>query len=301
MKLVNYTLEGESGIGILDGDGLLGVSLGAHNIGESEIASIRTVDQLIFRGLLPKVLNLETKIKESAPTIDQKKAKIQSPILNPEKIFLAAVNYSSHGKEQNVEPPKEPYFFTKFRNTIIGNDDPILVPRVSKKVDWEVELCVVIGKRGKYIPAESAGGYIAGYTIADDISFRDLQFPEGWPERHNVLGQNWVKGKGLDGALPLGPCLVTRDEIGSPYELDLSLSVNGRVHQRSNTREMIFKVEELIEYLSAGITLEPGDLISTGTPLGVAAFTGAPYLKDGDFVEAKISKIGTLRNSVVSE
>lgn len=300
MKLVNYTL-GEDAIGMLDGDNLLGVSQGADNIGELEIASIRTVDQLISRGLLPKVVNLETKIKKSAPTIDQNRAKIQSPILNPEKIFLAAVNYSSHGKEQNVEPPREPYFFTKFRNAIIGNNDPIIVPRVSKKVDWEVELCIVIGKRGKYIQSESAGDYVAGYTIANDISFRDLQFPEGWPERPNVLGQNWVKGKGLDSALPLGPCLVTKDEIDSPYELDISLTVNGRVHQSSNTREMIFKAEKLIESLSAGITLEPGDLISTGTPPGVAAFTGAPYLKDGDVVEAKISKIGTLRNSVVSE
>ncbi len=193
-----------------------------------------------------------------------------------------------------------PYIFTKFRNTLIGAGDDIVLPRLSKQVDWEVELAVVIGRRGKYIAKGDAYSYVAGYTVANDISFRDLQIPPG-PREENRMGLNWVMGKGLDSSFPLGPWLVTRDELQNPHNLAISLSVNGEQRQSSNTGEMIFKIDELIEYISGGITLSPGDIISTGTPAGIARRTGVPYLKDGDRVEARIEGIGTLENVARAE
>ena len=142
----------------------------------------------------------------------------------------------------------------------------------------------MIGRRGKNITKEHAMDHVAGYTISNDISFRDLQKPG----KQNYLGQNWVKGKGLDSAFPLGPWLVTQDELPDPYSSEISLTVNGIERQKSKVGEMVFKVDTLIEYVSAGVTLLPGDIISTGTPLGVAAFTGVSFLKAGDVLEAKI-------------
>jgi 2-keto-4-pentenoate hydratase/2-oxohepta-3-ene-1,7-dioic acid hydratase in catechol pathway len=143
--------------------------------------------------------------------------------------------------------------------------------------------------------------YVAGYAISNDVSFRDLQFSTRLPEGKTLLGLNWMKGKGLDSSFPLGPWLVTRDEIPDPHKLGISLSVNGKGKQQSNTSDMIFRIESLIEYISAGITLKPGDIISTGTPEGVAAATGEPYLKDGDIVEGTIDGIGSLINPVKAE
>jgi 2-keto-4-pentenoate hydratase/2-oxohepta-3-ene-1,7-dioic acid hydratase in catechol pathway len=191
--------------------------------------------------------------------------------------------------------------FTKFRNALIGPGDPILIPKISKKVDWEVELAVIIGRAGKYITRKDAMNYVAGYAISNDVSFRDFQFDTQLPDGKTTLGLNWVKGKGLDSSFPLGPWLVTKDEIPDPHKLEISLSVNGKRKQLSNTGDMVFKIDSLIEYVSAGITIKPGDIISTGTPQGVAAFTGEPFLKDGDIVEGAIDRIGILRNPVKAE
>ncbi len=224
--------------------------------------------------------------------------KLATPVLAPEKICCAAVNYISHGKEQNQSPPTEPYFFTKFRNALIGAGDSILLPKISKQPDWEVELAVIIGRRGKNIPRERALDFVAGYTISNDISFRDLQ---GLGKQQNYLGPNWVRGKGLDTAMPLGPWLVTKDELPDPYSFEISLAVNGIQRQKSKIGEMVFKIDSLIEYVSTDVTLVPGDVISTGTPLGVAAFTGVPFLKAGDVLEAKIEGIGVLKNFVKAQ
>lgn len=270
--------------------------------GSSELAEAMTIDEILRRGLLGELLTLRSETPPSKlDFVPLHSVKLLSPILAPEKIFCAAVNYTSHGREQETRPPEAPYFFTKFRNTIIGPGDPIAIPKVSKKVDWEVELAVVIGKRGKYIPRSEALEYVAGYTIANDVSFRDLLFHEALKQKPDAQGPNWVKGKGLDGALPLGPWLVTSDELANPQKLEISLSVNGTMRQKSNTSEMVFGVDSIVEYLSQGITLEPGDIITTGTPAGVAMFTGLPFLKDGDLVEAEIEGIGMLRNPVRSE
>jgi 2-keto-4-pentenoate hydratase/2-oxohepta-3-ene-1,7-dioic acid hydratase in catechol pathway len=213
---------------------------------------------------------------------------------------MIAINYASHSKEQNIKPPEEPYVFSKFRNALIGPGDPIIIPKISKEVDWEVELAVAIGRSGKNIAKQDAMKYVAGYTVANDVSFRDMQFWK-YLSSKSPLGYNWYRGKGLDNALPLGPYLVTPDEISDPYSCEISLSVNGVTRQKSVTGEMLIKIDALIEYVSAGVTLRPGDLICTGTPLGVAAFTGMSYLKEGDTVEAKISGVGSLRNPVTAE
>jgi 2-keto-4-pentenoate hydratase/2-oxohepta-3-ene-1,7-dioic acid hydratase in catechol pathway len=301
--LANYiSKEGAQSVALIAGNLAYDIQAWAKKSNEIELDRISSVDGLIStKGALEVVRRNAGRISSEGIAQRVDSLRLKSPILHPSKILLAAINYVAHGKEQEVKPPTEPYFFTKFSNCIIGNGDPILIPRVSKKVDWEVELAVVIGKRGKYISRDKARDYIAGYTIANDVSFRDLQFPPGYPTQLNALGQNWVKGKGLDNSFPLGPWLVTPEELKDPSNLDLSLSVNGVVRQKSNTSDMVFKVEDLIEYLSNGITLEPGDIISTGTPLGVAAFTGVPYLKDGDAVEASVQGIGVLKNHVRSE
>lgn len=297
MKLAHYFREGRIRIGLVKEGKVIDL---ADSLSKAGINDLATIDDVLSQGKLDILRQSENNLNSASP-IPLSSVRLASPILRPQKIYCAAINYASHSKEQDVKPPSEPYFFTKFANAIIGQGDPILVPRISKKVDWEVELAVVIGKKGKYIPREKAMEYVAGYTISNDVSYRDLQLPEGYPLKMSPLGQNWIKGKGLDNALPLGPWLVTTDEITNIYEKRISLSVNGSIKQDERIGEMVFKVDQLVEYISNGITLMPGDVISTGTPMGVAAFTGAPFLKEGDVVEAEIEGIGKLRNPVKKE
>lgn len=299
LKLARYVLNGEIHVGIVKGNDVFDIQKSAKTMGLKGLAEISNVDQLLANGLgelrsaVADIFGLDYKVP-------LRSVKLLSPITAPEKILCAAVNYKSQGAEQDVKPPSEPYFFSKFRNGLIGDGDPIVVPKISQKVDWEVELSVVIGRPGKYIPKKQAMEYVAGYAVSNDVSFRDLQFPPSW-SGSSPFGQNFVKGKCLDAAFPFGPWLVTKDEIEDPSDLELSLTVNGKVKQKSSTADMVFEIDYLIEYLSAGMTLKPGDIISTGTPFGVALFSGEPYLKDGDIVEASITGIGTLRNPVTAE
>jgi 2-keto-4-pentenoate hydratase/2-oxohepta-3-ene-1,7-dioic acid hydratase in catechol pathway len=262
-----------------------------------------TIDEVLASGRLSSLQALETHTGDIlAFPIDS--VTLRSPILQPQKILLMAVNYHSHSKEiskKEGSAPTEPYLFTKFNNALIGPGDPVLIPAISQKVDWEVELAVIIGGDGKNIPKKDAMSYIAGYAVSNDISFRDWQFSTRLADGSTNLGLNWVKGKGLDSSFPLGPWLVTSDEVLNPHDLKISLSVNGKRKQDSNTGDMIFKIDSIIEYASKGMTLKAGDIISTGTPEGVAAFTGSPYLRDGDVIEGTIERIGTLRNPVHAE
>ncbi|MDA4136499.1 MAG: fumarylacetoacetate hydrolase family protein [Thaumarchaeota archaeon] len=292
MKLANYEKNGLTRAGIVEDGKIYEISLGTGKTGAKELTAINSVDELLDETLLAAVMKAESRLTQGKGT-PLKSVRLKSPVLYPEKIFMVAVNYGAHGKETNTPLPEYPYLFTKFRNAIIGPEDPILLPSSSKKVDWEVELAVVIGREGKDIKKTKAYDYVAGYTVSNDVSYRDFQ-----GQRNEKLGLNWVKGKGMDASLPMGPWLVTRDEIPEPHSLDISLSVNGDRKQHSNTKDMLFKIDELIAYASIGTTLRPGDIISTGTPDGIAAATGQPYLKDGDVVEAKVGKIGTLRNPV---
>ena len=300
MRLAHFVRDGQTRVGVVRGNSVYDLSESAGILGFPDLSDLSTIDQVLARGLLNPLREREKALEETGG-IDLESVQLRSPILSPEKIFCLAENYRAHAREAGGKPAGKPYLFSKFRNTIIGPDQPILIPRVSKKVDWEVELAVVIGREGKYIPRERAMEYVGGYTISNDVSYRDLQFPVGWPEKLSRLGQNWVEGKGLDNAFPMGPWLVTTDEIPNPHDLRISLSVNGEVKQDSSTSDMIFKIDSLIEYISAGITLKAGDVVSTGTAPGVAAFTDQKFLKDGDVVEARIDRIGTLRNPVRSE
>ncbi len=217
--------------------------------------------------------------------------RLLAPIPRPRKnIFCMGQNYADHAAEHGAPVPEAPILFTKAPTTINHPDAPIIIdPAISAKIDWEVELGVVIGRAGKNIPAAQAFDYVFGYTVVNDISARDLQW------RH----KQWFKGKSLDGSCPMGPWIVTADEIADPHALSLRLSVNGVVKQNANTRQMIFNLPAIIEALSAGMTLEPGDIIATGTPSGVGdARTPPEYLQPGDVVEAEIESIGTLRNPV---
>jgi 2-keto-4-pentenoate hydratase/2-oxohepta-3-ene-1,7-dioic acid hydratase in catechol pathway len=296
MKLLNYSSGRGTRVGyVLDGR-VFDLADAARRQGLVELAEVGSVDEVLGRGLLCDAL----KLANAAPHVGAvDNPKVLTPVLRPQKILMVAVNYPSHGRESGVKPPPEPYFFTKFTSCLVADGEPIVLPKVSSKVDWEVELAVVIGRRAKYVERSKAFDYVAGYTVANDISFRDYQFPQRG--RESPLGYNWVKGKSMDGSLPLGPWLVTMDEVPDPYSLRLMLYVNGEKRQDALAADMFFKIEELIEYVSSGITLMPGDVICTGTPAGVAAFSGAPYLKHGDIVEARIEGLGALRNPVVAE
>ena len=296
MKLVHFSTDGKLRVGVVDGGNIFDLDPSIFGVDADDWS----IDQILSRGLLSSIQRKNT-VKASSG-IPIATAKLFSPILNPEKILLMAVNYRAHRSESKTEEaPGEPYLFTKFRNTLIGPGAPVLIPKISRQVDWEVELSVIIGRTGKNISKKDAMSYIAGYTVSNDISFRDLQFSTRLPDGNTKLGLNWVKGKGLDSSFPLGPWLVTSDEIPNPHKLEISLAVNGNTRQQSTTGDMVFTIDSIIEYLSQGMTLKPGDIISTGTPAGVGAFTGGRFLKDGDLLEATIERIGTLRNPVRTE
>ena len=288
MKLANFEKGGFVRAGIIKGEEIYDISMDAKE-------PISSVEQILDDSILKAVRRAEPELTRGFGT-PVSSARLKSPVLYPEKIIMVAVNYWGHSKEENTKPPPFPYLFAKYRNALIGPGDAIVKPRVSQRVDWEVELAVVIGKRGKDIRREDAYSYVAGYSVSNDVSMRDLQHQSSPP-----LGINWVKGKSMDASFPLGPWLVTRDEIPDPHTLAMSLSVNGQLKQSSNTNDMIFKVDELVSYASIGMTLQPGDIISTGTPAGVAEGSGSPFLKEGDVVEATIEGIGTLRNPVTEE
>ena len=299
MKLAHYSKNAAVGLGLVD-NGML-YDLDAAKVGGAAGCGGLTIDGILAQGLLSTFRETAKSVQDSKG-LPVESAKLLSPVLMPEKILLMAVNYRSHRKEFGPQDaPGEPYLFTKFRNALIGSGDPVLIPGISKQVDWEVELAVIIGKAGKNISRKDAMGYVAGYAISNDVSFRDWQFSTRSPDGNTKLGLNWVKGKGLDASFPLGPWLVTADEIPDPHALRISLSVNGKKRQDSTTADMVFTIDTIIEYLSKGMTLKPGDIISTGTPEGVGAFTGGPYLKAGDILEGTIEKIGTLRNPVQNE
>jgi 2-keto-4-pentenoate hydratase/2-oxohepta-3-ene-1,7-dioic acid hydratase in catechol pathway len=225
--------------------------------------------------------------------------RLHAPIARPPKnVFCIGLNYLAHAKEsarmrgKEVEIPTVPVIFTKAPTAINGPHDDVPVdPSVTSSVDWEVELGVVIGAGGRNIDRRDALDHVFGYTVINDISARDLQ------SRH----VQWFKGKSLDGFCPMGPVVVTRDELGDPQQQRLRLRVNGVTKQDSTTADMIFPVAVLIEWLSKGLTLEPGDIIATGTPEGVGMGRTPPeFLRDGDVVETEVEGIGVLRNRIVT-
>jgi len=221
--------------------------------------------------------------------------KLKPPIGRPHKIFGVGLNYMDHAKETGREPPKKPMIFFKSPSAIIGPEDYIIIPNHLEQVDYEAELVVVIGKECKNVEVEFAMDCILGFTIGNDVSARDIQF--GY-KRHTL--HSWAKS--FDTFAPIGPWVVTKDEILDPHNLRIELKLNGEIMQSSNTKEMIFKVPYLVSFISKGITLEPGDLIFTGTPSGVGFARNPPrFLRSGDVIEIEIEKIGSLKNKVVRE
>jgi len=214
------------------------------------------------------------------------------PIRDPSKIICVGLNYAGHAKESGMALPKEPVLFFKATSSICGPNDPIVIPKGSVKTDWEVELAVVIGKRAAYVEEAEAMDHVAGYLLHNDVSERAFQL-----ERE---GQ-WVKGKSADTFAPIGPWLVTKEEIGDPQKLDLWLKVNGETVQSSNTSDMVYSVRTLVSYISQFMSLLPGDIISTGTPFGVGmGFDPPRYLRSGDVVELGVEGLGMARQRVIA-
>jgi 2-keto-4-pentenoate hydratase/2-oxohepta-3-ene-1,7-dioic acid hydratase in catechol pathway len=214
--------------------------------------------------------------------------RLEAPIRNPTKLIAIGVNYLDHCREQGIEPPREPLVFSKFPSSITGPHDPIIWdPTLTQQVDPEIELGVVIGRRCRAVSTEEALSYVFGFTVVNDVSARDLQFGDG----------QWTRGKSLDTFCPIGPCIVTADEIPDPQNLRLRLWVNDRLQQEGTTADMIFSVAQIVAHISRFATLEPGDLITTGTPKGVGCFRDPPiYLASGDIVRCAIEGIGELVN-----
>ncbi|MBI1227273.1 MAG: ureidoglycolate lyase [Bacteroidetes bacterium] len=218
--------------------------------------------------------------------------RLGSPISRPSKIICVGLNYSDHAKESNMQLPTEPIIFFKSTTAICGPDDNVIIPKGSEKTDWEVELAVVIGKKASYVEEAVAMDYVAGYVLHNDISERAFQL-----ERQ---GQ-WVKGKSADTFAPLGPFLVTKDEIADIDKLGIWLKVNGEMLQNGNTSNLVFKIPNLVSYISQFMTLLPGDVISTGTPAGVGlGFNPPRYLKPGDVMELGIDGLGEQKQSTVA-
>ncbi len=212
------------------------------------------------------------------------------PAVNPGKVIAIGRNYHDHAVEGGSEPPKSPLLFTKLLNSLNAHNAPVTLHSISEQIDFEAELGVVIGKRASKVGEAEALDYVFGYTCVNDVSARDLQFSDG----------QWVRGKSLDGFAPVGPFITTRDEIADPQALKIEGILNNEVMQSSNTKMMIFNVAYLIHYISQAITLDPGDVIATGTPEGVGVFRKPPVLlKNGDVFEVVIENVGTLKNNFV--
>ena len=247
---------------------------------------IPDIGEAFFReGWLERVRSVDGPVE--APDV-----RFGPPVARPSKIICLGINYASHGGETGFKPPERPILFAKTPNALNGPFDPIVLPRCSGRIDWEVELAVVIGREGKRIPRSRALDHVAGYTVMNDVSGREAQF--------NDPGKQWLRGKSFDTFAPLGPVLVTAEEIGDPGDLGLEAVVDGVVMQSDRTANLIFDVPAIIAFISEDITLVPGDIVATGTPAGVGHFRTPPIeLRPGNTVECRIEKIGAIRNPVV--
>jgi 2-keto-4-pentenoate hydratase/2-oxohepta-3-ene-1,7-dioic acid hydratase in catechol pathway len=305
MKLAQFTSVRSSAqrLGILIGERVIDLAALAASVAHSGeeggrwlsgVTDVRDViargeeAQVEIRGLVKQALTRG--IAEGEPLAHPLESVAFLPPVYPGKIVAIGRNYVDHAIEGGEAPPSAPLIFTKLPNSLSAHNAPIVLPVISTQVDYEAELAVVIGRRARRVSESDALNYVFGYTLINDVSARDLQFGDG----------QWVRGKGLDGFAPLGPFITTRDEIADVHALNIEGRLNGDVMQSSNTGKMIFKVPYLISYISQAITLEPGDVIATGTPEGVGIFRNPPIvLKPGDVFEVTIERLGTLRNPVV--
>lgn len=277
MKFLRYGEQGRELPGVLDDDG-----------------KIRDLSVLMrdLRGGVLEVLPALRGIDLAVLPVVEGDVRLGPPASGTGKLICIGLNYADHAAESGMDVPSEPVMFMKAVSAICGPNDPIVIPRGSEKTDWEVELAVVIGRRAKHVSMDEAMGHVAGFAITNDVSERDFQI-----ERQ---GQ-WTKGKSCDSFGPIGPWLVTPDEVGDPQNLKMWLRVNGETMQEGSTATMVYGVSHLVSYLSDFMTLHPGDVISTGTPPGVGLGLKPPrYLKAGDVVELGIEGLGSQRQEVTA-
>ena len=318
MRLVTYALRGTTRLGAMRGDREvidLNRACALHRAERDERRARALADFLVPSDMLPFLQagepaldaaraalahveeHVRTRTEEAIAAglllrLDEPGVRLEAPLPRPGKVLVVGVNYKDHAAETKIELPKHPMIFSKVTTCVNGPGRPIHRPRVSAFLDWEGELCFVIGKHARHVPAARALEHVAGYMIGNDVSVRDWQ----------VHSRTMMMGKSFDTHGPIGPWLVTRDEVPDPHVLDLKTWVNGVLKQDSNTRHLIFGVEALIEYLSQAFTLEPGDVVFTGTPSGVG-FARSPreFMKAGDVVRVEITGLGGLENPVVDE
>jgi acylpyruvate hydrolase len=281
-----------------NGNGRLGALQGRNN--QEVIVDLNRADPRLpadivqFLRMGDSARELAAAVLQGAPaaTFDRASVSLKAVVPNPEKVICIGLNYRDHATETNASIPEVPTVFAKYANTLIGDGEPILIPRVTQQVDYEAELAFVIGRHGRYIAESDAMRYVAGYTLFNDVTARDYQFRTG----------QWTIGKTFDTFGPLGPALVTADEIPNPHALPIRLSINGEVLQDSNTSQLIFSIPALVAYLSQVMTLEPGDVVATGTPSGVGFVRRPPrFLRPHDTVRVEIEGLGVLENPVVAE
>ncbi|MBC8402003.1 MAG: fumarylacetoacetate hydrolase family protein [Candidatus Marinimicrobia bacterium] len=281
MKLIRFGDPGSEKPGILSNGKYLDLSSFCEDYNEEFFRS---------SGLF-QLKNWLIKNQRSASTISAK-IRLGAPITRPSKLICIGLNFSDHAKESGAKPPAEPVVFFKATTAICGPNDDLVIPKNATKTDWEVELALVIGREAKYVDESDALNYVAGYLLHNDYSDRGFQLERG--------GQ-WVKGKSADTFAPLGPYLITPDEIKNVHNLNMWLKVNGEYKQRGNTNNFIFNIPKLVSYVSDFMTLLPGDIISTGTPSGVGLGMDPPeYLKPGDVVELGIDGLGVSKQQVVA-
>lgn len=283
LQLVTIEKSGYSEPGVLSGDEVIGIKgAGFHDVLSVVAGGADAMDRVTRWLYSPP----------SSERLPLSAVKLLAPIQRPHKIICIGLNYRDHAAESNLAVPETPTVFAKFSTSVIGPGAPIVLPKASTKPDYEAEFAVVIGKGGRHIPADEWLKHVFGYTIVNDVSARDFQ----------MATTQWMIGKTFDTFCPMGPAIVTADEIEDPHALAISLTIGGETLQSSNTSNLIFRIPQLIAYLSSVFTLEPGDIISTGTPAGVGfARTPPRYLKAGDEVRVQVQGIGELVNPVVME
>ena len=306
MKLAQFRLKGTSEVrlGVLAGERLLDMAALARAV---VIAGRRAAPWLTNAAGTFEVISrggdgleeLAALVEEAGPGTGEGDARVAPPPdaveflppVFPGKLLAIGRNYVDHAIEGGAEPPAAPLIFTKLSNSLTAHGQPVVLHAISSQIDYEAELAVVIGRRCRRVSESEALAHVFGYTLINDVSARDLQFGDG----------QWVRGKGLDGFAPLGPYVTTRDEVTDVQSLKIEGRLNGEVMQSSNTSKMIFGVAYLVSYISQAITLEPGDVIATGTPEGVGVFRKPPVLlKPGDVFEVEVEGLGTLSNTFVA-
>lgn len=288
MKLTNiYSEEGNLSLAVVEGDRALNLT----KLDGTE-AAFASVTQWLRRGdgARQRTLKLLEHAKAQPDAWRPLESIRYAPLVDRDcRIFCVGLNYADHAAENNLSPPTSPVFFAKLASTATPEGSAVVLPSGSEQVDYEAEFAFMIGRQAKRVSIEDAASYVAGYTIMNDVSARDMQFQDG----------QWFRGKNCDTFAPLGPWLVTADEIKEPANLNLQMRLNGKVRQNSNTSNLVFGPAALLASLSQSLTLEPGDIISTGTPGGIGYFANPKvFLQPGDVMEVEIENIGILRNTV---